>query len=274
DSYGNEAFCTFNVIVNDATPPVISNCPSDIIINASENCDAVVSWTAPTATDNCAMASFTNSHVSGSTFPIGETEVTYTASDASGNTAVCQFKVTITNQQLPVITNCPSDITADSDINEGTGKVTWNEPLASIACGNVSLISTHQSGSDFPIGTTRVEYTAKSEEGIITTCSFNVTINFIATAVKVGKVVTPDGDGFNDVWSIEGIEEFADNHVIVIDRWGSVIYEGSGYDNANVVWDGANQSGLIVPTGTYFYTLEIRAFGNTDKRKGFIELIR
>lgn len=274
DGYGNEAFCSFNVVVNDASPPVISNCPSDIVINASENCDAVVSWNVPTATDNCAMASFTNSHIPGSTFPIGETEVTYTASDVSGNISVCQFKVIVTNQQLPEITNCPSDITADSDINEGTGNVTWEEPLATVACGNVLLTSTHQPGSDFPVGTTTVEYTAESEDGNKATCSFNVTINFIATAVKVSKVITPDGDGFNDVWRIDGIEEFADNHVTVIDRWGSVIYETSGYDNTNVVWDGANQSGVNVPTGTYFYTLEIKAFGSFDKRKGFIELIR
>jgi gliding motility-associated-like protein len=207
-------------------------------------------------------------------FPTGETQVTYTAKDAAGNTTTCQFRVIVGNQTLPVISNCPLDITVDADIPNEVPKVTWTEPVATIACGTVTLSSTHQLGSEFPVGVTTVTYTAESATGNKITCSFNVTVNFVPTLVKVGKVITPDGDGFNDVWKIEGIEDFADNHVIVIDRWGSVIYEARGYDNANIIWDGTNQSGVRVPTGTYFYTLEVNAFGNANKRKGFIELIR
>jgi hypothetical protein len=59
-----------------------------------------------------------------------------------------------------------------------------------------------------------------------------------------------------------------------VDRWGGVVFNGSNYDNQNVVWQGTNRSGDKVPTGTYFYTISVRYGTEMIEKSGFIELIR
>ena len=94
--------CHFNVTVNDVTPPVIS-CPQEIVkVTDPGKCTAKVTF-APQATDNCPRATVTTEPQSGFDFPIGTTEVTCTARDASGNTASCQFNVSVYNP-VPVVT--------------------------------------------------------------------------------------------------------------------------------------------------------------------------
>ena len=53
DAAGNTSTCSFNVIVQDNTGPVIAGCPANITVNADASCQATVSWTAPTVSDNC-----------------------------------------------------------------------------------------------------------------------------------------------------------------------------------------------------------------------------
>ena len=86
--------------------------------------------------------------------------------------------------------------------------------------------------------------------------------------------MTPDGNGVNDEWIVTNIEKFANNKVVIVDRWGSVIYTATGYDNGNVVWRGLNRDGAAVPTGTYFYTILVRYGEDSFEKSGFIELIQ
>ena len=53
------------------------------------------------ATDNCGVTNLVSSRPSGSTFPVGMTTVTNTATDASGNTSSCTFTVTVTDTAKP-----------------------------------------------------------------------------------------------------------------------------------------------------------------------------
>ncbi len=89
--------CQQTLYLEDTQDPVLSACPSDIVVNLSNsNCDRTVSWTAPTATDDCGIDALTSTHSSGASFPDGTTTVTYTAEDACGNRDNCSFSVTIT----------------------------------------------------------------------------------------------------------------------------------------------------------------------------------
>ncbi len=90
--------CTFTVTVSDTQPPSIT-CPSNVtavtpIIGGS---GVVVTFPPPTASDNCPGVTVVCNPPSGSTFPVGTTTVTCTATDASGNTATCSFTVTVFN---------------------------------------------------------------------------------------------------------------------------------------------------------------------------------
>jgi hypothetical protein len=95
DASGNTADCSFTVTVTenaDTEDPVISNCPANISVsNDAGNCGAIVSWTPPTASDNSGSVNLTSNFEPGSFFPVGTTLVTYTATDAAGNTADLQL---------------------------------------------------------------------------------------------------------------------------------------------------------------------------------------
>ena len=172
DISGNTATCSFDVTVLDVEAPVIVNCPANVTVsNTVGNCDGVATWMAPTATDNCGVASLTSSHNSGDIFPVGTTTVIYTATDSAGNIATCRFSVTVNDTELPVIVGCPANI------NSCTDTITWTAPTATDNCSIVTLTSSHNSGDIFPVGTTTVTYTATDSAGNVSTCSFNVTVS-------------------------------------------------------------------------------------------------
>lgn len=96
DSAGNSSSATQTITVADGTPPTIS-CPANIITHLPLNSTATsmpVTFAA-TASDNCAAPVITYSQASGSSFPVGTTSVTATATDGGGNTASCTFTVTV-----------------------------------------------------------------------------------------------------------------------------------------------------------------------------------
>jgi len=268
---GGSLCCASNT---DNIPPEIQNCPQDIKVTAGTGkCGQTATWTLPTASDNCALSTFTSTHSSGEIFPVGTTSVVYTATDASDNKSTCTFHVIIKDDQNPVFQNCPTDIVART--TETTTAVKWGALTASDNCDNVNITSTHAPGDLFPVGTTKVTYTATDNAGNSTLCNFIVTVQQVTevsdTTVHVATFLTPDGDGVNDTWAIDNIEGFGKNSVTIVDRWGNVIFTASPYDNKRKAWDGTDPSGKRVAAGTYFYSLNL---GNNAKvKKGFIEVI-
>jgi uncharacterized protein YjdB len=118
---------------------------------------------------------------SGSIFPLGTTTVTYRATDPKGNVTECSFDVTVTadaDTEDPVINNCISNTVYGSNNDPGTcgAIVTWTPPTASDNSGSVDLESNFEPGDFFPVGTTRVTYTATDPAGNQATCSFDVTV--------------------------------------------------------------------------------------------------
>src|SRR5690606_21142538 len=106
----------FDVTVEDNEDPEISGMPADIVQDTDAvSCDAVVTWDAPTATDNCAGLTFTSNYESGATFPLGTTTVTYTADDGRGNVVTASFDVTVEDNEDPEISGMPADIVQDTD---------------------------------------------------------------------------------------------------------------------------------------------------------------
>ncbi|MBK8341050.1 MAG: HYR domain-containing protein [Flavobacteriales bacterium] len=75
--------------------------------NTAGVCEAPISWTAPTASDNCS-ATLTSTHASGDVFPVGTTAVTYTATDGV-NSVSQSFLITVTDEEDPAITCAPNE---------------------------------------------------------------------------------------------------------------------------------------------------------------------
>jgi gliding motility-associated-like protein len=91
--------------------------------------------------------------------------------------------------------------------------------------------------------------------------------------ILVHQGVSPNGDGVNDVFIIEGLSKYPDNKLVIMNRNGSLVYEARGYDNQTKVFDGhSNKNGQMQLPGTYFYSLDYTTNGVTRHRTGFIVL--
>ncbi|XP_070536967.1 hyalin-like [Ptychodera flava] len=177
DSYGNQAKCTFTVTVKDIEPPVFTNCPNDMTVDTSQGMNAAyVSWTPANATDNSGVTPYVSTTSQpGSTFPIGNTTVIYTAIDASDNQAECIFTITVLDSESPIFTNCSDNITTTTDQGQAWANVSWTEPEASDNSGvTPQVVSTYEPGSHFSIGYTSVTYTATDDDGNQAECTFVV----------------------------------------------------------------------------------------------------
>jgi hypothetical protein len=113
-----ESKCQANVTVVDGTPPVIGTCPASQNVNATSPAGAVATFATPGATDNCSVGSITCVPASGSTFPIGVNTVICTATDGSGNTASCQFTVSV---QAPVTSAADQILSLRAKVNNLPG---------------------------------------------------------------------------------------------------------------------------------------------------------
>jgi len=205
DNAGNTSTCTFNVVTTDNQDPVISSCGgigTETVVSDLGACTYTqvgIGWDA-VATDNCTVTSLTytlagattgtGTTLNGVTFNLGTTTVTWTVTDASGNTATCTFNVNVTDNQDPVISNCAS-LTNQSEVTDagvctytqtgtawdatGTDNCTVSS-LTYALTGVTTGTGTTLNGVTFNLGTTNVVWTVVDTAGNTATCSFDVTI--------------------------------------------------------------------------------------------------
>lgn len=108
DSVGATDTCSFTVTVNDTENPIIS-CPANITVgNDPGLCSATVNPGTATATDNCAVASIVGTRSDGqplnAPYPVGTTNISWKATDTSGNMATCTQMIVVNDVEAPVIT--------------------------------------------------------------------------------------------------------------------------------------------------------------------------
>ena len=101
DIHGNTSYSGFRIEVIDIEPPEIEPLVDIEVVAAPGASGANVYWDTPEVTDNCEVASVEVSHNSGDFFPTGDTVVTYTATDPSGNEAQESFTVTVHPPSFP-----------------------------------------------------------------------------------------------------------------------------------------------------------------------------
>jgi len=117
DIYGNVGQCFQQVTVTESVDPTVS-CPGDIDVDTGDPTGTTVTFAA-SATDNCDPSpEITFSPTSGSHFPIGDTVVTVTATDDSGNTDTCTFTVSVNFQNSP-----PNAVNDSASLAQGEGYV-------------------------------------------------------------------------------------------------------------------------------------------------------
>ena len=109
-----------------------------------------------------------------------------------------------------------------------------------------------------PLVTTTYYVSVTSDEGCTSTDSVTVTI---IPTIHFPDGITPNGDGKNDTWVIDYIDEYPNHVVEIYNRWGELLYRSTDYKND---WNGT-YNGENLPVGTYYYVIEL----NDDKTKPF-----
>ena len=109
--------------------------------------------------------------------------------------------------------------------------------------------------------------------GYLDGCAYYDTIDVNIIYVRPPKAFTPNNDGENDAWKIQGLgSKYPSAKVDVYDRWGQMVYRSVGYPEP---WDGKNRRGRALPTGTYYYVIDLN---DPDVElplvKGYVAIVR
>lgn len=167
-----------SITVSDGERPVIGAAPN-LSAAASSAGGASLSVAAPSATDNCPGVSVAGARSDGAAltalYPAGSTTITWTATDASGNTATTTELVSVTPfDNIPPVLALPADMIVNATMPSGavvtySARATDNVGVTSFGCVPAS-------GSVFAIGTTTVRCVAGDGAGNSATGSFNVKV--------------------------------------------------------------------------------------------------
>ncbi|MCG8387965.1 MAG: gliding motility-associated C-terminal domain-containing protein, partial [Cytophagales bacterium] len=147
-----------------------------------------------------------------------------------------------------------NDVAIDSVVWEGpTGDIVVGPNLANAPAGDYTV-------------------TVWSTEGCSVSESFT-----ILPEINPYNGVSRNGDGRNDIFMIECIEDFPNNLVKIFNRSGTLVYEAEGYNNSSTVFDGVSNKGMRVigtnlPDGTYYYVIDKR--DGSAPFAGYLEVLK
>lgn len=184
DQSGNIKMLRQAISVVDSSAPIIVLQP-DVTVAANGNCSSTtVVLGQASATDNCNLVSLTNN--APLVYPLGETKVTWTAIDASGNVSKAIQLVNVTDQTAPQIT-CVSGSPFNKSTTPGLcGYLVQGNEFAPQGTDNCSSItfthnissadSTTLTGVILPVGTNQIIWTARDSSGNSSSCTTEVVV--------------------------------------------------------------------------------------------------
>jgi hypothetical protein len=168
----NTATASFTVTVTfvDTAAPTFSGVPPNRVVEANGPSGSVVSYTGPTATDAAEGPKPVNcSPTSGSTFPLGGTTVTCTASDSHGNTSSSSFTVTVVDTTKPSLI-VPRDREVYADTPLGIGSQGYGVPSFLLGASATDTVDPHpiitnNAPEFFTVGVHSVTFSAYDASG-------------------------------------------------------------------------------------------------------------
>ena len=223
---------------------------------------------------------------------------TYTIEDNDGETSTATVTVTITGvNDTPLAVDDNSTTVEDTPLvidvmsNDNLG----DEPTSIVSVDAISteggsvVINNNgtpgNTGDDFIdftpasgfVGTDSFTYTIQDVDGEQSTATVTVIVTLSPNTLVIYKGFSPNGDGSNDEWVIDGILLYPGNTVQVFNRWGNLVFKEEGYDNLSKVWFGQSNEGWVVggnelPDGTYFYMVDLG--DGSEAKSGYVMLKR
>jgi len=212
----------------------------------------------------------------------GTNSITVTAGLASGLIAVEAANTCVTSLKstLEVKTNpSPAALAGIKDLSNscqglayavpavtGVTEYTWTVPEGWIITAGQGTIEI------------KVTAPASSAKRLVSVVAQTATCNTVPVTLEanparadvdltIANVFSPNGDGVNDKWEILNIQNYTENDLVIINRWGSEVYRIKQYQNQ---WDGGELS-----AGTYFYVLKVKVCDGTYKtHKGYVMIMK
>ena len=206
DGAGNMAIGSQTVTIQDTTPPLISPL-SNISREAKSSTENIVDIDIPLITDDIGIFSITND--APETFPLGETIVTWTATDVIGNTSTLTHSVYLIDSVSPRISYL-DDLTVEAfSINENSVELIIPESYDVVGISSI----TNDAPETFPLGETIVTWTATDISG--NSSSISQIISVIDTTVPVieisnNKIEANIPNGSNTSMSLPLISDIQD----------------------------------------------------------------
>jgi large repetitive protein len=184
---------------------------------------------------------------------------------------VKEKKVKVTNDSVTIRVNTPVKIKVmenDSAAGAGTSAIVLvtnpNHGTAVVGSdGSINYIPNKDYCSSKPDS---MRYVSCNSAGCDTAY---VRVTILCEDVKFYSGFSPNGDGMNDVFVIEGLEKYPNNRLCIYNRWGNQILEVKAYKND---WDG-KWNNKILPDGTYFYLFD-KGDGSTQLYSGYVQIQR
>ncbi len=140
----------------------------------------------------------------------------------------------------------------------GLGTIQWSGPQLNSLTG--PEVTADPEGVDIT-----VTYTATVE---VDGCIFTGQVSFVLLPPIIPyNTFTPNGDGFNDTWEIQNIDEWPNAQIFVYSRWGNRVFQSTNYEND---WGGDD-----LPAATYYYVIELNPVDfNAEPITGSVTILR
>jgi gliding motility-associated-like protein len=252
-SYTGVAGCS-----NTSAPKsIVVAAPKIPVITASVNPICAGEASVLSVTGTFATYSWTGSATgSASTLNI-EQPGTYVVNTAETNSCTSTAQIIITAKPLLTLEVSVNDepVTAGEDVI-----VFASIPVQLLASGADSYSWSPTEGLDnpsvanpkaTPLVETSYMVTGSKTGSCDGTFTLNIKFDPAGTSFQPPNVFSPNGDPFNELWVVPGVQNFSDCTLSIFNKQGSKVFEQKGYTNN---WDG-NFEGKQLPEGTYYYVL-------------------
>ncbi|MCC6815156.1 MAG: T9SS type A sorting domain-containing protein [Saprospiraceae bacterium] len=172
----SQVFTREQIIINYNQGTINLSCPPNITVNADPNlCGAIVTLVPPVLTSPCNFG-ISLSNNAPTVFPVGLTNVIYTAVDTCNHIARCTTTVTVV-ENIPPVINCPNDTTVECSSNLNNLSV-FGRATATDNCPGVAIIDSVVTNLNIcGIGDIKRFFTATDASGNRTSCLQSIVVN-------------------------------------------------------------------------------------------------